>query len=290
VVNKITSNSDSQHGGPNSGDVERMLCGAGESDEYLGRLTSLVEALRRVGKTGPTEAEVQLFAAEAAKLVPVTADRSVSRPAPARSSAARRRRRRSAFASALAALVVMLSGFGGLAYAANGAVPGDPLYGLDLALEKAGIGDGGLNERLIEASRLVERGRVQEGLALAGDSMAEAAVGNDSLGAAADSLRAAARVAADNQNLKSSEVIGMLAEQLRLMASVKPAATEFGKAVQALVDRVTEESQANGDPGQGQGQTTDDTNAGTGTGQGPTDQTQGNGSGSGGTGGSGQPK
>ncbi len=53
-------------------------------------------------------------------------------------------------AMAAAALFVLVTMSSGLAYAANGAKPGDLLYGLDLALEGIGIGDGGVEERLAE--------------------------------------------------------------------------------------------------------------------------------------------
>ena len=61
-------------------------------------------------------------------------------------------------------LAIVLS-FGGVAYGANGPVPGDTLYGLDAALENVGIGGGGLEERLSEAGELIDDGQVDEGCA-----------------------------------------------------------------------------------------------------------------------------
>jgi len=61
-------------------------------------------------------------------------------------------------AMAAAALVVLVMLPGGMAYAANGAKPGDLLYGLDRALEGIGIGDGGADERLAESLALVASG------------------------------------------------------------------------------------------------------------------------------------
>lgn len=61
-------------------------------------------------------------------------------------------------AMAAAALVVLVMLPGGMAYAANGAKPGDLLYGLDRALEAIGIGDGGADERLAESLALVASG------------------------------------------------------------------------------------------------------------------------------------
>jgi hypothetical protein len=65
-----------------------------------------------------------------------------------------RLRRRAA--TTAAAVVLAFSGLGGVAYAANGAAPGDFLYGLDRALEAVGVGNGGTAERLAEVKALVE--------------------------------------------------------------------------------------------------------------------------------------
>ncbi len=70
-------------------------------------------------------------------------------------------------------LVLALGGSAGMAIAANDALPGDQLYGLDRALEQVGIGDGGSAERLGEALALVERGDVAEGLTHAADNLTE---------------------------------------------------------------------------------------------------------------------
>lgn len=265
---------------------ERLLSGTAPEGDSLGQLPSVVEALRRVGGPAPSEAEVQRFAAEAAKLVPATPDRTALRDSRVPDVSGRRSSRLGLrLAAAAAALVVMLSAFGGMAYAANSAVPGDTLYGLDLALEKIEIGAGGLKERLTEAGQLVERGRVQEGLDLAGDAISRSAGGDEDLRAAAEALRAAAYAVANNQDLQSPEGRASVAERLRWMASVEPTAKEFSQAVQDLAGALAPGSQTGGDAGQGQGQPADDSNTGNGTGQGPTGSTQPNGNGSGNGGG-----
>ena len=66
--------------------------------------------------------------------------------------------------AAAAAMLTMLFGTAGIAVAADGSAPGDLLYGLDRALERVGILDGGGTERIREAQKLVERNRVAEGL------------------------------------------------------------------------------------------------------------------------------
>lgn len=69
----------------------------------------------------------------------------------------RLRRRATAFA-ATAAVVLGLSG---MAWAADGAAPGDWYYGIDRALEAVGIGAGGAEERLLEVA--ASNGAVTEG-------------------------------------------------------------------------------------------------------------------------------
>ena len=71
--------------------------------------------------------------------------------------------RRRATAIAVAATVV-LGGTSGLALAADGAKPGDALYGVDRALESIGIGAGGDQERLAEVEALFDAGQVESGL------------------------------------------------------------------------------------------------------------------------------
>ena len=195
------------------------------------------------------------------------------------------------FAVSSLTLVVLASGFGGLAYAANGALPGDVLYGVDLALEKVGVGDGGLTERLTEAGRLVDAGRVQEGLSHAGDAIAASAPEDEALQAAAMNLHAAATDAANNQNLQSAEGRALLAESLRQMAAKASSPEEFGRAAQELAGSLAPFGQDGG--GAGQGPAPDGTDGGGGgDGQGSTGTTQGSGpaGGNGGQAGSGQPQ
>ncbi len=277
----------------NRADVERLLDGPGAAAEHLGELPSIVAAISRMGDGAPTEEQVRLFATEAAKQVPPAPAKPAATQANAAGSTlarsrARRRRLVVRLAGVAGAVVVALAGFGGFAYAANGAVPGDTLYGTDLALEKAGIGDGGVRERLNEASQLVERGRFQEGLALASDAVAESADGDEGLRAAAEALRVAAQSALRYQNPQTSEELGNTAKQLREMASGDNTSAELGQAVEDLAGSLGSQGSTGGGTGGGtqdQGGTTDttDTTGGTGGGGGaePGGSTGSGGSGSG---------
>jgi hypothetical protein len=104
-----------------------------------------------------------------------------------------RLRRRAA--TTAAAVVLAFSGLGGVAYAANGAAPGDFLYGLDRALETVGFGNGGSAERLAEVKALVEAGNAGQGLEHATDSLLGHIEGAGSEAAQSALLAAAQRIA-----------------------------------------------------------------------------------------------
>ena len=116
-----------------------------------------------------------------------------------------------------------------------------------LLLEKVGVGNGGLRERLTEAGQLVARGRAQEGLDLASKAVSESAPGDQLLLSAAEALRTAAEVAVRNQGLSSPEVLERIAEKLRLMASGDKSAEELGRAVDDLTGSLGQAG-ANGGP------------------------------------------
>jgi hypothetical protein len=104
-------------------------------------------------------------------------------------------------AAAIATFVlVAVGGLGGVSYAANGANPGDILYGLDRALERVGIGNGGSYERIAEAISLVSGGNPGQGLEHA------AAVVPDEAGAGSALDEALAAVPALSEVPASAEV------------------------------------------------------------------------------------
>ncbi|MDX1385828.1 MAG: hypothetical protein R3190_19405 [Thermoanaerobaculia bacterium] len=108
------------------------------------------------------------------------------------------RRRRIAWlrtraAAVTAGLVLGLGSFGGAAYAADGAAPGDAFYWLDRLAESFGLNDGGAAERLAEVQALVDDGYTAQGIQHAADTvLAGVAEGaedaKDALIAAADRL------------------------------------------------------------------------------------------------------
>jgi hypothetical protein len=91
-------------------------------------------------------------------------------------------------------MTLVLGSGAGVAIAADGAAPGDALYGLDRALERVAIGDGGPAERLQEAADLVRAGQLARGLEHAAEVVAASHDGDPGLVsvAASEALRAAA--------------------------------------------------------------------------------------------------
>ena len=143
-------------------EIERLLTGAPVEDRDLALLTPVVEGLRSSVGQQPPEAQVRHVAARAAAVV-------LERSGQLTDSAASHRRRRqwvglSPRLAAVTMAVLLVPATAGAALAANSAIPGDPLYGLDRAFEVVGIGAGSTGERLSEAGGLAEDGRSREAI------------------------------------------------------------------------------------------------------------------------------
>ena len=161
----------------------------------------------------------------------------------------------------LASTIVALMTFAGVAYAADGAVPGDTLYGLDCALEDVGLGDGGLEERLGEAGELMDDGQVDEGLALAAEALSEeqedldedgdGEVSEEEESAGREALLAAAEAVLSNGSEQSLEVRTRVAEKLRWMATTELKGKEFGQAVSNLARGISLDGQEGEGPANG---------------------------------------
>lgn len=119
---------------------------------------------------------------------------------------------------------VLLVGLAGVAQAADAAAPGDNLYGLDRALERIGINDGGVDERLDEAQALADDGQSVEALAHLAEAMEQASPN------AADALEAAAERFGLHDN-PSHMVRENVAEMLEWIAETDATGREFGQGV-----------------------------------------------------------
>ena len=135
------------------GQIDALLTGSASLDEDLEGIADVLSAVKRFAMPEPEADFSHLFlaAAQESRLTPVELFAREGVPS-AHEWQTRLTRR---VAMAVAALFVLVTMSSGLAYAANGAGPGDLLYGLDLALETIGIGDGGTDERLAETPALV---------------------------------------------------------------------------------------------------------------------------------------
>lgn len=139
---------------------------------------------------------------------------------------------------AFGAMVALLAGFSSAAYAANGAAPGDTLYGFDCALENVGIGDGGLQERLAEAAHLAECGLVNECLNHAALAIRNQA-GLEEGGPADAALVAAANaVQATNQG-ESTEIRNRVAEMVQWMATNQAHSEGYGQGVTERAEEIS---------------------------------------------------
>ncbi len=234
-------------------EVDRLFSGHYPEDERLAGLVPLVRALRHAAATSPSQQEAMRVAREAARLASSARPTpTTTRKAPRNASRIRFTRPGARLAGALGALVILLTASGGVAYAADQAIPGDPLYGLDTALEDLGLGSGGLHERLFESSALVQRGQVGLGLVTAAEAIARYSPGDDDARQAADILRAAAQAASGGQGTSSAEVRAGVADKLLLMADGELSGCELGQAVAALARGLGVEERGKPDsPGNG---------------------------------------
>jgi hypothetical protein len=283
-------------------EIEKLLTGAPVGDRNLALLTPMVEGSRSSAGHRPQESDVRIFAARAAAVV-------LERSHHLTDAAASRRRRAKGLTPRLAAAtlaVLMVPAMAGAALAADSAIPGDPLYGIDRAFEVVGIGAGSAGERLTEAAQLADGGRSQEAIDHA--LLALETEGDTTNAAALQALEAlAGRIA----GVEQAEVVALLAYiSENVGKGVGADGSEFGQGVADLARAIgggggptdqPNDSQGNGpdqpgssapspggppatNPGQGQGNGNDQgqgNGQGQGSGQGQGNG-QANGSGSGG--------
>lgn len=221
--------------------IEAILRG-GSDDSSVG----FFEALRAAGADAP-DPEVAdrhiAMAAEAARLSP---DRLPIRDRIAHRSTTWRRRTvftsffSTVLAKVLAASVALAAVAGGVGAVANPAAPGDPLYGIDTALERAHLFDGGAVERLQEAQRLADENRFAAAIEHAGQALARADLmrsqaQSQELEHASLALREAAQAMGGDQAAEAPgyQYTEALREQVQLM-------------LQQLAGQIEEDGHANG--------------------------------------------
>lgn len=238
-------------------DVERVLTGEELEDAALTRLHTVLSALHPPAQASATDEQMASLAVEAAALTRDT--RPESRVVTVADDDRRTRPLLVAMRERLALVAVaflVAVGMTGVAVASDAAVPGDPLYGLDRALEVVGIGDGGTPERIAEARVLASSGRVVEAIdhvatAIAASSGREQVDGfsPETANATAALRDAAASVESDNAAPESQEVRDAVASMLDEMALIADK-TDFGGA--EFGRRIAEMARAIGSPDSGQ--------------------------------------
>ena len=194
-------------------DAEALMTGADGIRSDLGDLADVLGAIETAGQAFVDMDISRMARAAAMEARAVPAARLDAAQSAARSEWMARMAPRVAV-GALALIMLVVSSTG-LAFAANGAKPGDMLYGLDRAAEVLGIGDGGSNERIAEAHALVASGAVASGLTHAA-AVLPATPDNETAKAAIQ--KAATRVQGEPQGPSSyvAEQVGTLLSYLRL--------------------------------------------------------------------------
>ena len=132
-------------------DLDALVQGEAPLNSDLVPLSAFLAGLEQFGSVD-LDTESATTCAETAAAIVRTRRASAPTPAGPKAQAenlpfrARLKNRATAFATS----VLMVGSMTGVAWAADGAAPGDFLYGLDRALEAVGIGAGGIAERLAE--------------------------------------------------------------------------------------------------------------------------------------------
>ena len=260
-------------------EIELLLAGRPIDGGRLSGLAPVMEMIRSQWTPTPSESEIAHFASSAGSAVKVTqsAATAVTTLQP------RRVRRQNGLSPRLATVglaVLLMSGTAGMALAANSAVPGDGLYGLDRAFERVGIGSGATDERLEEAVVMAAQGRSDEALAhgieaLNRESGDSAALALGALTIATENLVHIQDTAhaASTANIRVSALLTYIAENIG--KDVGTDGREFGQGVAQLARDIGEGDGPTGAqdptvaPAPGQGQSN---NPGAGDGnQGPND-------------------
>jgi len=176
-------------------EIEQLLAGTPIEGGRLSGLAPAMRMIRTQWTPSPTASEVAQFARSAVSAVTQSEAKPVITLQP------RRVVPRLGLTPRLATVVLavlLMSGTAGMAMAANDAVPGDTLYGLDRAFEAVGIGSGSAEERLDEAVVMSAQGQSSEALEHAIESLSRET--EDSSGAAAAALVTATENLVDIQD------------------------------------------------------------------------------------------
>jgi hypothetical protein len=237
-------------------DTETVLRGHRPQSADAAHLVPAIAALRSRAHGTANDSAVAAMASllSEAALASTRASRlQALRLAPPRPSTPWRRR------ASIAGVVAILAsaGLAGTAAAADGAAPGDALYGVDRALEVIGIDDGGSSERLVEAGKLANKGDVQGALHHAAEALQDAGDASSS-----EALLAAADQVAAGGGANSSEVRARVSEMLQWMSHADVKGRDFGQTVSSYARGVGGGNGADAGAAGGQGNSGNHANPG----------------------------
>jgi hypothetical protein len=139
----------------------------------------------------------------------------------------------------------MVVGMTGVAAAADSAAPGDPLYGLDRALERIGIGAGSAAERLEEADQLLTEGQTLQALEHAIEAVDDDAAASAALDIAIDRVETAANEKSAAVQEKVRALLTYMSENIGKDNGVD--GRDFGQGI-ADIARGIEPASENGAP------------------------------------------
>ena len=235
--------SDMPHRGLSQLDVEILLDGVVPEQDDLASFAAILHSLHHTGPTTPLDDDVASFSVQAAEIARAGRGDTPDAMTPTRPRRHIVLRRQLAGSLGAAAL---LAGMTGVAVA-DGAVPGDALYGLDRAMESVGVGASGPPERIAEAQALFQRGQVTAAIAHAAEAFQASARhdGDDQQGIspesanAAEALRGAAeRVEIDQLNsddtVVQDAVAGILNELAKMLDAEGFEASEIGERISEM--------------------------------------------------------
>lgn len=140
-------------------------------------------------------------------------------------------------AKVMAATVALAAAASGVAVVADGAAPGDALYGIDRALERVGVLDGGAAERLAEAEALLARDLPAGAMAKAAEA-AEAAGGEKAAAALTEAAAVVGGAESEVSSLTREQVVAILELLAAQISSGGVIGEEVSVAAGSLVDTV----------------------------------------------------
>lgn len=201
-------------------DVERLISGQRPIDPAFAELTAFLDSLRSFGTVALSTVASESLASRAAANVRSGQN---EQPATVPQELIDRRDRRPSWLPARAAVALgafaLLIGVSIVAAIAHNAVPGDPLYGIDIALEAVGVGDGSVAERIQESDVLVDAGDYDRAFVLLGQTLEKAHGRGDYAGAQQTQERIV--VVASASNGGSAVVLARVERLQRFLAENK---------------------------------------------------------------------